>query len=152
MSQVDAPPLSMPLSGDVPVSRKVTSILPQSQGLTVGETWTDSWSFSGSCQVATCTLTDKGSVISTVGQFTAKLTPAHGGYEGQATHVQFSHCGGVDSYVTVILKIYPDSGGVSNGAWTSWHGTMTLTYPGQTVGDGSCDGGDWVVALTGTGS
>jgi hypothetical protein len=66
--------------------------------------------------------------------------------------VQYSHCAGVNSYVTVILRIYPASGDVSDGAWISWHGTMTLVYPGQTVGDSSCAGGDWDLALTGTGS
>jgi len=149
---LDAPPLSQPLSGSVPVNLKVTAILPQSTGITVGQSWTDNWNFTANCQAATCTLTDKGSLISTIGQFTAKLTPANGGYQGQATHVQFSHCGGVNSYETFILRIYPDSGGVSDGAWTSWHGTMTLAYPGQSVGGGSCAGGDWNLALTGTGS
>lgn len=149
---VDAPPLSVPLSGSVPLNLKVTAILPQSHGLTVGETWTDDWSFSASCQAATCTITDKGSLISTVGPFTATLTPANGGYQGQATHMQFSHCGGVDSYETVVLKIYPDSGGVTNGAWTSWHGTMTLVYPGQSESGGACAGGDWALDLTSAGA
>jgi Fibronectin type III domain len=149
---VHALPLSRPLSGTVPVSLKVTTILPQSTGLTVGETWTDNWNFSARCQAASCTLTGKGSLVSTVGQFTATLTPVNGGYQGQAAHAQFSHCDGVNSYETVILRIYADSGGVSNGAWTSWHGTMTLAYPGQSVDGGSCAGGDWGIALTGTGS
>jgi hypothetical protein len=147
---VDAPPLSPPLSGSVPVSFRVTAILPQSTGLTVGDNWTDNWNFSASCQT-TCTLTDKGSLVSDVGQFTVKLTPANGGYQGQATGVQFSHCGDVNSYVTVTVQIYPNSGGVSNGAWTFWHGTMTLAYPGQTLSDGSCAGGEWDVALASTG-
>ena len=150
--QVTAPPLSEPLSGSVPLTVKVTAILPQSTGITVGQTWTDDWTFTASCQVSTCTLTDKGSLISTVGQFTAKLTPANGGYQGQATHVQFSHCEGADSYETAVIKIYPDSGGVSNGAWTSWHGTMALLATTQNVGDYSCAGGEWDFALTGTGS
>jgi hypothetical protein len=80
-----------------------------------------------------------------------KLTP-DGGYAGQASHVQFSHCGGANSYDTAILRLYPDSGGVSDGAWNSWHGTMTLAYPGQTVGGGTCAGGDYDLVLTGTGS
>ena len=146
-----APPLSVPLSGSVPVNIKVTRILPGSTGITNGETWTDNWNFTASCQVATCTLTDKGSLISNISQFTAKLTPANGGYQGQATHVQFSHCGGVDSYNTFIIRIYPDNGGVSHGAWTSWHGTLTIVTPDQTVSTGSCTGGDWLMALTGTG-
>jgi hypothetical protein len=150
--ELDAPTLSAPLSGSVPVNLKVTAILPQSTGITVGETWSDNWNFSASCQAATCTLTDKGSLISNLSQFTAKLTSANGGYQGQATHVQFSHCGGVDSYNTFNVRIYPDSGSVSNGAWTSWHGTLTIAYPGQTVGNGSCDGGDYDLALAGTGS
>jgi hypothetical protein len=152
MSQLDAPPLSEPLTGTVPVTLKVTSILPQSHGLTVGETFPNTWNFTANCQAATCTLTDKGSLLGGVGQFTARLTPANGGYQGQATHVQFSHCGGVNSYETVILRIAPDTGGVSDGAWNSWHGTMTLAYPGQSVSGGSCSGGDWKLALTGTGS
>jgi hypothetical protein len=111
----------------------------------------DNWNFGASCQPATCTLTDQGSLVSNVGQFTAKLTPADGGYAGQASDVQYSHCAGVNSYVTVILRIYPDSGDVWDGAWSSWHGTMTLVYPGQTTGDSSCAGGDWDLAITGSG-
>ena len=147
-----APPLSVPLSGTVPVNFKVTSILAGSTGLTVGETWSDNWSFSASCQVATCTLTDKGSLVSNVSPFTAKLTPANGGYQGQATHVQFAHCGGVDSYNTFIVRIYPDSGGVSSGAWTSWHGTLTIAAPFQSVSTGTCAAGEWDLDLSGTGS
>jgi len=147
-----APPLSVPLSGSVPVTLKVTRILPGSTGITVGETLPDNWTFSASCQAATCTLTDKESLISNLSQFTAKLTPANGGYQGQATHVQFSHCGGVDSYNTFIVRIYPDSGGVSDGAWTSWHGTLTIVTPDQSVAAGTCAGGDWDLTLTGTGS
>ncbi len=53
--------------------------------------------------------------------------------------------------MTVTVQIYPNSGGVSNGAWNFWHGTMTLAYPGQTLSDGSCAGGEWDVALASTG-
>ena len=149
---LNAPPLSKPLSGAVPVHLKVTKILSGSKGLTVGQTWSDDWSFSANCPATSCTLTDKGSLISDVAPFTVKLKPVNGIYTGQATHVQFSHCGGVNSYETVIVRIAPNRGGVSNGAWTAWHGTMTLSYPGQTVGNGFCSAGDWDLTLTGTGS
>ena len=150
--ELDAPPLSMPLSGSVPVNLKVTKILPGSTGLKVGQTWADNWSFSANCPATSCTLTDKGSLVSNIAPFTIKLKPANGSYAGQATHVQFSHCGGANSYETVTVRIAPNRGGVSNGAWTAWHGTMTLAYPGQTVGDGYCSAGDWNLTLTGTGS
>jgi hypothetical protein len=39
-----------------------------------------------------------------------------------------------------------------SGAWIAWHGTMTIIYPGQTVSSGTCSGGNWVLAVTGTGS
>jgi hypothetical protein len=134
------------------VHLKFTQIPSGSSGATVGQTLTNEWRFTANCPATSCTLTDKGSVSGTVGQFTAKLTPANGGYQGQAANVQFSHCGGVNSYGTVVLKLYPDGGGVSNGAWTSWHGTMTITEPTQTVSDGYCDASEWDMALTGNGS
>jgi Fibronectin type III domain len=152
MTAISAPPLSVPLNGSVPVNLKVTQILAGSTGLAVGDTWTDYWNFTASCQAASCTLTDKGSLQGTVAQFTAKLTPANGGFEGQASHVQFAHCGSAPSYETFIVRMYPDSGGVSNGAWTSWHGTLTLAATTQYVGSDYCAGGNWVMALTGTGS
>ena len=124
---------------------------PSSQGITVGETWPDTWNFTANCPATSCTLTAKGSLVENIGTFTATLKPANGGYQGQAKHVQFSHCGGVNTYETVILQLYPDTGAVSNGRWNTWHGTMTLAFPGLTVGNGSCAGGDWVIALTGNG-
>ncbi len=151
-TQLDAPPLNEPLSGSVPLTVKVTKIIAGSTGTNVGETWPDTWNFSATCQTASCTLTDKGDLISGVGNFTAKLTPSDGGYQGQAAHVQFSHCAGTNSYNTATVQIYPDTGGVTNGSWNSWHGTLTLAYPGQTVGDLYCSAGDYVFALTGTGS
>lgn len=152
LSPVDAPPLSPPLSGSVPVDLKITNILPGSQGLTVGQYWGENWNFTAKCPATSCALTDKGSLVLGVAPFTAKLTPADGGYQGTATNVQFSHCGGVNSYVTVTLRIYPDRGDVANGAWTAWYGTMTLAYAGQTLGGSYCSAGEWDVALTSAGS
>jgi hypothetical protein len=151
----DAPTLSPPLSGSVQVNHKSTEIPAGSTGLAVGDTWSDNWTFTASCQATSCTLTAKGevdSVQATVGsvpgQFTAKLTPSDGGYRGQATHVPFSYCNNAVAYNTVVVQIHPLSGGVSNGAWTSWRGTMTVDYPGQTVGAYYCSSGTYTMGLS----
>lgn len=152
LAKVSVPALSQPLSGDETVNVKVTHILPQSTGLTVGEAWSDDWTFDGSCSGSSCTISDHGSLIEDVAPFTAKLTPSGGSYVGSASHVQFSHCDGQDSYVTVELNLKPNDGGVTGGDWNSWHGTMTLTTPAQNVAGGTCDGGDWVMNLGSSGN
>jgi hypothetical protein len=148
---VDAPPMSPPLSGDVPVNLRVTTIETGSTGLKVGDTFEADWNVTANCAETSCTLTDKGSLDGSASPFTMKMSPSKGGYQGQAHNVQFGTCIGVKSFVTVTLHLYPDSGGVTNGAWTSWNGELTLAAAYQAEGNFYCPAGDWAMAVTNSG-
>jgi hypothetical protein len=153
LSQVaNVQPLDVPLDGPVPVTLKFTKIPAGSTGVNVGLTGDTTWTFTSNCQAASCTLTDKGNLTSGVGAFTAKLTPDGAGYKGTATHVEFSHCAGANTFNKAVIQIDPNTGGVHNGAWGGWHGTMVIESPMQTVGSEFCDAGNWDLNLTGTGT
>lgn len=67
-----------------------------------------------------------------------------------STQTSISTCGSVNVKDTVTLHIAANSGGVDNGAWSSWGGTMELSSPYVTSGSEFCSPQSWTFSLTGT--
>jgi hypothetical protein len=143
--------LEPPLSGSVPLTLKVTSTPGAATGLSAGQHWTDSWQFTANCKSTGCTLATSAD-LGRSKQFTVAMTRSGGGYSGSTTARLFT-CDGVAVPNTITLRIYPKSGAVRNGGWTSWNGTMVLTLPYVSVSASYyCPTQSWDFALAGTGS
>jgi hypothetical protein len=78
------------------------------------------------------------------------LNRSGSGYAG-TTKAEITQCQSINVHNTVSLTISPDHGGVTNGGWTSWSGTMVLTSPYVTASGGYfCPSQNWNFAITGT--
>jgi hypothetical protein len=146
--------LSAPLQGAVPLEFKTLTTPGGGASLKVGETWSDSWTFNPSCTGDHCTLaTDAAFAPPGFARrpFTVNLTGSGTVYTG-STLAYISYCGSVHVQDTVILRLSANSGGVDNGAWNSWGGTMDLNSPYVTAGSQYCPAQSWTFALTGTNS
>jgi Fibronectin type III domain len=152
---LDAPALSPPLAGSVPVNFRTVTVPSGSSGITDGEHWTDDWRFTSSCSASRCTMTDSGEFAPPNLQdrtFTMKLSPSGGGYSGSAT-AKLTQCGGTAVTNTVTLSIAANSGAVSHGSWSTWHGTMDVSSPYiQVSSTNYCPQQSWQFHLTGTDS
>jgi hypothetical protein len=152
---LNAPDLSPPLEGSVPVNFKTVSVPGGSSGLSDGEHWSDDWQFTSTCSASRCTMTDSGEFApSNLGHrtFTVKLSPSGSGYSGSTT-AKLTQCGATVVTNTVTLSLAPNSGAVKQGAWTAWHGTMQVSSPYIQVSSSSyCAQQSWQFSLTGTDS
>jgi hypothetical protein len=123
--------------------------------LKVGETWNDSWTFNPSCTGDHCTLATHAEFAPpgfAARPFTVNLTGGTDGAYTGSTRAYISFCGSARVQDTVILRLSASSGGVDNGAWNSWGGTMDLNSPYVTVGSQYCPPQSWTFSLTGTNS
>jgi Fibronectin type III domain len=154
-TSIQAGTLDAPLSGSVPLTVKVTSTPGSGASLTVGEHWTDTWQFSANCSSTSCTLSNSAEFDPPdlqVKQFTIKMSPSSGGYSGSTT-AEVTKCGSVTVHNTISVSVYPNSGAVSNGGWTKWNGTMTLSSPYTTASSSTfCPAQSWHFSLSGSGS
>ena len=144
--------LSAPLQGSVSLRYKTVSTPGSGASLKVGETWSDSWTFNPSCIANRCTLTtdgDFGPPGFKAAPFTVKLTSTGNAYVGSTT-APITTCGSANVKNTVTVRISASSGGVDNGAWNSWGGTMELSSPYTTSGSEFCSPQSWTFTLTGT--
>jgi Fibronectin type III domain len=144
--------LSPPLQGSVSLRYKTVSTPGSGASLKAGETWSDSWTFNPSCTANRCTLTtdgDFGPPGFKAAPFTVKLTGTGNAYTGSTT-APITMCGSVNVKNTVTVRIAASSGGVDNGAWNSWGGTMELSSPYATSGSEYCSPQSWTFSLTGT--
>jgi len=144
--------LSPPLQGSVPLRYKTVSTPGSGASLKVGETWSDSWTFNPGCTADRCTLTtdgDFGPPGFKAVPFTVKLTGTGNAYVGSTT-APITMCGSVNVKNTITVRIAASSGGVDNGAWNSWGGTMQLGSPYTTSGNEFCSPQSWTFSLTGT--
>ena len=144
--------LSPPLQGSVSLRYKTVSTPGSGASLKVGQTWGDSWTFNPSCTANRCTLTtdgDFGPPGFKAAPFTVKLTGTGNAYVGSTT-APITMCGSVNVKNTVTVRIAASSGGVDNGAWNSWGGTMELSSPYATAGSEFCSPQSWTFSLTGT--
>jgi hypothetical protein len=152
---LNAPALSPPLAGSVPVQFKTVSVPSGSSGISDGEHWSDTWQFAPTCSGSSCTMIDNGEFAPTsLGSrtFTVKLSPSGGGYSGSTT-AKITNCGGTAVTNTISLSLTPNSGAVKQGGWTSWHGTMQVSSPYIQVSSSNyCPQQSWQFSLSGTGS
>lgn len=103
----------------------------------VGQGWTDSWSFSPKCAAGPCAVVLSG-VWTGPGNyaampFTVTLARAGAVYTG-TTAAHITKCGpgtGAPVHNTLTFRITVSKAGVANGTWTasSWDGTMVLSSP-----------------------
>jgi hypothetical protein len=147
--------LAAPLQGSVSLQFKTLSTPGGGASLKVGETWNDSWTFNPSCTGDRCTLATNAEFAPpgfAARPFTVNLTGGTDGAYTGSTRAYISFCGSVHVQDTVILSLSAKSGGVENGAWNSWGGTMDLNSPYVTVGSQYCPAQSWTFSLTGTNS
>lgn len=145
--------LAAPLQGSAPLQVKTLSTPGGGASLRVGETWSDSWTFTPSCTANGCTLKTNGEwappSLKAV-PFTVNLTSSGAWYVGSTT-AYISKCGSVNTRNTVTLRITADNGAVNKGAWNSWHGTWVVSSPYTTDGASYyCPAQSWTFSLTGT--
>ncbi len=142
-----------PLQGDVPMQVKTLSTPGGGASLKVGQTWSDSWTFTATCTAKACTLkADAEFAPPDYGAqpFTVTLTSSGAAYTGSAK-ADITKCGSVDVHNTVTVRIAAKKGAVNNGAWKSWAGTMLLSAPYVDAGDGTyCPAQSWNFSLSGT--
>jgi hypothetical protein len=144
--------LSPPLQGSVALRYKTVSTPGSGASLKVGESWADSWTFSPSCTANRCTLKTDGDFAPPgfkAESFTLNLTPTGNAYTGSTT-ASITTCGSVNVKNTVTVRIAANSGGVNNGAWNSWGGTLELSSPYVSTGNQFCSPQSWQFSLTAT--
>jgi hypothetical protein len=144
--------LNAPLSGSVPLTWKVLTTPGAPAWGKPGQTWTDTWQFSASCN-ASCTLSDSGEFAPpglAVTPFTVKLNPSGSGFSGSTT-AQVTTCQGVKVNNAITVSLSP--GSVSNGAWSAWTGNLSISSPYVTANSTYyCPAQSWTFSLSGTGS
>lgn len=154
-TSLDAPALSPPLEGSVPVQYNTVSVPGGSTGINDGEHWSDTWQFASTCSASNCTMIDSAEFAPpSLGNrtFTVKLSPSGGGYSGSTT-AKLTSCNGTGVNNTITVSIAANSGGVSHGGWTAWHGTMQVSSPYvQANSTYYCPQQSWQFNLSGTGS
>jgi hypothetical protein len=145
--------LSPPLQGDVPVHVTTTSTPGAGASLSVGQKWSDTWKFSSNCTENKCTVTTDAEFAAPgfgAQPFTMTLTSSGSGYAG-TTNAEVSKCGSINVKNTVTLRITPNQGAVSNGAWNAWSGTMMLSSPYVMASSTTfCPVQSWNFTVTGT--
>ncbi len=147
--------VAAPLSSSLPVHVNTTGSPGSSWGpIVVGYHWDDTWSATPSCRPSDCTM----SVTVAVGPSdqSDSTTPvplrrSGGGYSGTA-EAKLTGCRTPQSVLaetdTITLTLAPAKGAVDNGAWTAWTGTMVMTAPYLSMGNGYCPSATWTFAVT----
>ena len=147
--------LAPPLQGSVPVRVKTLSTPGGTASLSVGQAWSDTWTFNPNCTAHRCTLNTDAWITPpnfTAEPFTVTLTNSGAAYKG-STKASITKCGSVNVRDTVTLRIAADNDAVHNGAWNSWHGTMMLSSPYVPAGGNSyCPAQAWNFSLSGSNS
>jgi hypothetical protein len=145
--------LAPPLQGDVPVHVTTTSTPGSGASLSVGQKWSDTWTFASNCTATKCTLTTNAEFAApgfATHPFTMTLTGSGSGYAG-TTKADVSKCGSINVHNTVTLRITPDQGAVDNGGWNAWSGTLVLSSPYiMATSTTYCPMQAWDFAVTGT--
>ena len=146
--------LQLPLQGDAPVTVKTVSTPGAGASLSVGQTWSDSWTFSSDCTGNQCSLKVDGQFAAPgfkTQPFTMTMTASGGGYSG-TTKASVTSCGSVSNFQdTVTMHVAADNGAVDNGAWNSWNGTLNLESPYVTASSTTfCPAQGWRFTLAGS--
>jgi Fibronectin type III domain len=145
--------LAPPLDGNVPVHVTTTGTPGSGASLSVGQKWSDTWTFSSACIADRCTLTADAEFAAPgfgAQPFTVTLTRSGSGYAG-STKADITKCGSIDVKNTITLRIHANRGAVRNGGWNAWHGTMVLSSPYVMASSTTfCPVQAWDFSLTGT--
>jgi hypothetical protein len=145
--------LALPLQGDVPVHFTTLSTPGSGASLSVGQKWSDTWTFSSNCTGNRCVLTTHAEFAApgfAAQPFTMTLTSSGSGYAG-STKAEITKCGSIDVKNAVTLSITPNRGTVQNGGWNAWSGTMVLSSPYVTASATTfCPVQSWDFSVTGT--
>jgi hypothetical protein len=142
--------LEPPLTGQVPVKLNTTSTPGGGSSLKVGDHWGDEWTFGPQCAGTTCHLTTQADLAApgfSVKGFTIDLKGSGNRYTGTTT-AQISTCSSVNVNNTITLTIAANSGGIQNGAWTTWSGTLQVSSPYTVEGDMYCPTQSWQFNVT----
>jgi hypothetical protein len=144
--------LAPPLNGSVPVSVTVTSVPGGSTGPSSGEVKSYQWTFTPNCTETGCSIGTDGYLPS----YTTHYTEFSGTLTGSGTSYsatikgQFSQCSTVKNTDTLTLHVTASKGGVNNGAWLGWTGTVVLSAPYTSVSSTSyCPAQSWNFSLSG---
>jgi hypothetical protein len=152
-SALPAATLAVPLQGDVPVEVTTVSTPGQGASLSPGQKWSDSWTFSSDCTATRCTLKADAEFAApgfVTRPFTMTLTGSGAGYAG-TTMASVTMCMSVNVRDTVTLRISANKGGVDNGGWNSWSGTMMLSSPYTAASSTTyCPAQAWDFSVAGT--
>jgi hypothetical protein len=143
--------LAPPLNGKVPVNLNTVSTPGGGASLKVGDHWSDTWLFAPHCTASGCTMTAHADLAApgfAVKAFTVGMHGSGGKYSG-TTKAQISSCSTVKDTNTITMTITA-KGAVTNGAWSTWRGTMKVNAPYTTVGDEYCPAQSWTFAVSGT--
>lgn len=137
---------SAPLSELRDVTVTPTSIPSGATGSIVGRAFPTSWQFTPQCATSSCRMTVNLLVPGSTNQgfpMTVKVRPSGADYTGTA-QVKFVKCMGTVTTDTVNLTLVPAKGQISNGAWGSWAGTMSVNAPYIDLDNGYyCNSGSW---------
>ncbi|MGH3171333.1 MAG: fibronectin type III domain-containing protein [Trebonia sp.] len=142
--------LSPPLEG--PVQVEVTTVSTPGGGASfkTGDRWSEAWNFTPDCVADKCTFKARMGLDPPDYQpksFGMTMSRSGGGYAGRTT-AQITECGSVQVRNNVILNV--TGGQVTNGAWSSWTGTMVITSPYATANSTSyCPSQSWRFSVAG---
>jgi hypothetical protein len=147
--------LAPPLNSGVQVQVTPTYLPSGATGATVGTAYGYSWAFQPDCAAEACTMT-VGAKIPTAGgkyyPFTLTLDGNGTGYSGSFSRAKLTECSSVGVSGTITVTLSPDKSEISNGAWGGWTGTVALSSPYTSLGDGSyCPAATWNFSLSGNG-
>src|SRR5262249_10532330 len=123
--------LEPPLNGQVPVKLNTVATPGGSSSLKVGDNWGDEWTFGPHCSGTTCHLTTHADLAApgfSVKEFAVDLHGSGNRYTGTTT-AQISTCASVNVTNTITLTIAANNGGIRNGAWTAWTGSLQVSSP-----------------------
>lgn len=144
--------LAAALNSNISVNVTLTSVPSgSSNNATVGKAYSYEWTFTPACTANSCTIALDGGVPVGTGenQFTVNLTGGNSGYSG-SFKAKWTLCGSTQVNDTINLQLSPDNGAISNGQWTSWHGTVIDNAPYTTDGSSSyCPAQSWNYSVTG---
>jgi hypothetical protein len=152
-SPLTATTTAAPLSGSVPVHVNTTSVPGGGASLSVGDKWDDTWRFTPTCTTTNCMMSTSAEFAPkgfSPEPFTVKLTGSGNSYHGSTT-AKITRCGSVNVTNSITLSVTAKQGAVSNGGWTAWSGTMTLSAPYiQPDSTHFCSAESWTFAVTGS--
>ena len=119
----------------------------------VGQTWSDSWTFTPACAAVSCNVSVAGSLNGTTFT-TASLTHAGGNYSGNTTVT--GYCTGSSGKIKLTdnmqIQLQVMGAKVESGSWTatSWTGSVTLHIPAASNATLNCSAATVQMNISGT--